>query len=144
MNYERAFSGKAWGISSCVFTASCMVSAGAHFFCESFDITRPFPSHKPVKEPSWDFVWNRWLSQAFRNLGLDFLCPPLMQVLPCFTICGSTCKPWLRMQANITFAYYRVCARPSSLTILMVRSMTWPSSLGGAGCMQGLATRLVA
>jgi hypothetical protein len=53
---------------------------GAHFLCDTLDITRPFPSYRPVKEPSWDFVWNRWMSAPFRNLGLDHLCPPLLQV----------------------------------------------------------------
>lgn len=42
-------------------------------------MTRPFPSYRPVREPSWDFVWNRWLSIGFRHLGLDFLCPPMLQ-----------------------------------------------------------------
>ncbi|GFR51195.1 hypothetical protein Agub_g13542 [Astrephomene gubernaculifera] len=54
---------------------------GAHFLCETLDITRPFPSYRAVKDPSWDFVWNRWMSAPFRNLGLDHLCPPLLQGL---------------------------------------------------------------
>lgn len=54
---------------------------GAHFLCDTLDITRPFPSYRAVKEPSWDLVWNRWLSTPFRNLGLDHLCPPLLQGL---------------------------------------------------------------
>ncbi|GIL81031.1 hypothetical protein Vretimale_9264 [Volvox reticuliferus] len=54
---------------------------GAHFLCDTLDITRPFPSYRAVKEPSWDFVWNRWMSAPFRNLGLDHLCPPLLQGL---------------------------------------------------------------
>ncbi|GLC42427.1 hypothetical protein PLESTB_001097500 [Pleodorina starrii] len=54
---------------------------GAHFLCDTLDITRPFPSYRSVKEPSWDFVWNRWMSAPFRNLGLDHLCPPLLQGL---------------------------------------------------------------
>ncbi len=53
---------------------------GAHFLCDTLDITRPFPSYRAIKEPSWDLVWNRWLSTPFRNLGLDHLCPPLLQV----------------------------------------------------------------
>ncbi|EFJ45105.1 hypothetical protein VOLCADRAFT_94600 [Volvox carteri f. nagariensis] len=54
---------------------------GAHFLCDTLDITRPFPSYRAVKDPSWDFVWNRWMSAPFRNLGLDHLCPPLLQGL---------------------------------------------------------------
>lgn len=55
---------------------------GAHFFCETLDITRPFPSDAPPSQPSWPFVWNRWLSAAFRAAGLEgdsAACPPLMQ-----------------------------------------------------------------
>jgi len=54
---------------------------GAHYFCETLDITRPFPSDRPVNQPSWEFVWNRWLSTSWRSIGLDFVCPPLLQGL---------------------------------------------------------------
>jgi hypothetical protein len=54
--------------------------AGAHFFCETIDLSRPFPSDRPVTQPSWEFVWNRWLTASFRGIGLDFVCPPLLQV----------------------------------------------------------------
>lgn len=54
--------------------------SGAHYFCETIDLTRPFPSDRPVTQPSWDFVWNRWLTTSFRGIGLDFVCPAMMQV----------------------------------------------------------------
>lgn len=54
---------------------------GAHIYCETLDITRPFPSDRPVCQPSWEFVWNRWLTTSFRSLGLDSVCPPLLQGL---------------------------------------------------------------
>eukprot|EP00798_Chlamydomonas_sp_ICE-L_P004470 gene4470-14628_t len=54
---------------------------GAHYFCETLDITRPFPSDQPTSSPCWEFVWNRWLSRAWRELGLDFICPALLQGL---------------------------------------------------------------
>jgi len=52
---------------------------GAHYYCETLDVTRPFPSARPVGEPSWEFVWNRWLSTAFRRHGLGAHCPALLQ-----------------------------------------------------------------
>lgn len=52
---------------------------GAHYYCETLDLSRPFPSDRPVSQPSWEFVWNRWLSTSFRRLGLDFVCPPLLE-----------------------------------------------------------------
>ena len=56
------------------------VLSNAHFYCETVDITRPFPSSSPVGTPSWEFVWNRWLSAAFRAIGLPTHCPHLLQV----------------------------------------------------------------
>jgi hypothetical protein len=52
----------------------------AHYFCETADITRPFPSHHPVSEPEPEFVWNAWLSEPLRELGLHSHCPVLLQV----------------------------------------------------------------
>mmetsp|Transcript_40468 Transcript_40468/g.72680 ORF Transcript_40468/g.72680 Transcript_40468/m.72680 type:complete len:334 (-) Transcript_40468:869-1870(-) len=52
---------------------------GAHFFCETADITRPFPSDAEFTQPSWEWVWNRWLSHPFRKLGLLDMCPQLQQ-----------------------------------------------------------------
>lgn len=54
----------------------------AHYFCETADITRPFPSRVKVSDPSWEFVWNRWLAASVRELGLEDLCPHLLQVPP--------------------------------------------------------------
>lgn len=54
---------------------------GAHYFCETLDVSRPFPSSRPVNQPSWEFVWNRWLSTSWRSIGLDHICPPLLQGL---------------------------------------------------------------
>lgn len=56
------------------------VLSNAHFYCETVDISRPFPSSKPVHEPSWEFVWNRWLSAPLRAVGLHQHCPNLLQV----------------------------------------------------------------
>eukprot|EP00878_Enallax_costatus_P030322 GHUV01033006.1.p1 GENE.GHUV01033006.1~~GHUV01033006.1.p1 ORF type:complete len:414 (+),score=91.02 GHUV01033006.1:1544-2785(+) len=55
---------------------------GAHYFCETLDITRPFPSQHPAGEPSWPFVWNKALTLPFRTAGLDgpnTVCPALLQ-----------------------------------------------------------------
>ncbi|KAL3148494.1 hypothetical protein ABBQ38_013936 [Trebouxia sp. C0009 RCD-2024] len=55
------------------------VLSNAHFYCETVDISRPFPSSSPLDDPSWEFVWNRWLSAALRAVGLPTHCPHLMQ-----------------------------------------------------------------
>ena len=52
----------------------------AHYFCETADITRPFPSSHAVGDPSWEFVWNRWLAVSLRAHSLTEHCPQLLQV----------------------------------------------------------------
>ena len=52
----------------------------AHFYCETVDVTRPFPSSHPVSQPSWEFVWNSWLAAGLRAVGLPEHCPNLLQV----------------------------------------------------------------
>jgi hypothetical protein len=52
---------------------------GYHYFCETVDITRPFPSSHPVSSPSWEYVWNYYLTQPFRDAGLPCLAPQLLQ-----------------------------------------------------------------
>jgi hypothetical protein len=60
-----------------------LACAGAHYYCESLDITRPFPSQQLASDPSWAFVWNRALSSPLRRVGLEgpnAVCPALLQV----------------------------------------------------------------
>ncbi len=52
---------------------------GVHYYCETADLTRPFPSSFPPTEPELEFIWNAWLSQPLRDLGLHTHCPQLMQ-----------------------------------------------------------------
>lgn len=55
--------------------------AGYHYFCETVDLTRPFPSDAPATEPCWEFVWNSYLTQPFRRIGLPNVAPYLLQGL---------------------------------------------------------------
>ncbi|WCJ21885.1 hypothetical protein M5689_004000, partial [Euphorbia peplus] len=52
---------------------------GKHYFCETRDITRPFPSRMRLEEPDDEFVWNAWLSAPFKNIGLRQHCVILLQ-----------------------------------------------------------------
>ncbi|KAJ4723770.1 Phosphoinositide phosphatase [Melia azedarach] len=52
---------------------------GKHYFCETRDVTRPFPSGMPLRNPDEEFVWNEWLSLPFRNIGLPQHCVILLQ-----------------------------------------------------------------
>jgi len=54
---------------------------GKHYFCETRDITRPFPSRMAVNQPDPEFVWNAWFSTPFVNVGLATHCVNLLQVL---------------------------------------------------------------
>ncbi|GAQ84463.1 Sac domain-containing Phosphoinositide Phosphatase [Klebsormidium nitens] len=52
---------------------------GCHYFCETRDLTRPFPSGAPVGEPDREYVWNEWLAAPFKRIGLPSHCVVLMQ-----------------------------------------------------------------
>ncbi|KAJ0092940.1 hypothetical protein Patl1_26812 [Pistacia atlantica] len=52
---------------------------GKHYFCDTRDITRPFPSRMPLQSPDEEFVWNGWLSMPFKNIGLPRHCIVLLQ-----------------------------------------------------------------
>ncbi|KAG8654390.1 hypothetical protein MANES_05G186753v8 [Manihot esculenta] len=52
---------------------------GKHYFCETRDITRPFPSQMPLQNPDDEFVWNGWFSTAFKDIGLPLHCVTLLQ-----------------------------------------------------------------
>ncbi|XVE80883.1 hypothetical protein DITRI_Ditri15bG0016800 [Diplodiscus trichospermus] len=52
---------------------------GKHYFCETRDITRPFPSRMSLLNPDDEFVWNGWLSMPFKNIGLTQHCVILLQ-----------------------------------------------------------------
>lgn len=53
---------------------------GKYYFCETRDITRPFPSCKRYQEPDDEFVWNGWFSKPFKDIGLPNHCIILLQV----------------------------------------------------------------
>ncbi|KAL3635791.1 putative phosphoinositide phosphatase sac9 [Castilleja foliolosa] len=52
---------------------------GKHYYCETRDITRPFPSRMPVQSPDDEFVWNKWFSMPFRKIGIPQHCVVLLQ-----------------------------------------------------------------
>lgn len=52
---------------------------GKYYFCETRDITRPFPSRMPLQKPDDEFVWNGWFSMPFKNIGLPQHCVTLLQ-----------------------------------------------------------------
>eukprot|EP00887_Chlorella_sp_A99_P003928 scaffold11.g3928.t1 len=51
----------------------------AHYYCETADISRPFPSPEDPSNPNPEFVWNSWLRQPLVDMGLFAHCPPLLQ-----------------------------------------------------------------
>ncbi|GAM26152.1 hypothetical protein SAMD00019534_093270 [Acytostelium subglobosum LB1] len=53
---------------------------GTHFFCETYDLTSCFPSHKntPYQYCS-EFTWNEWLRRPFDTFSLSHLCVVLLQ-----------------------------------------------------------------
>lgn len=55
---------------------------GMHYFSETRDLTRPFPSKDSIEHPDKEFVWNQWLSTPFKAVGLHQHCVTLLQVCP--------------------------------------------------------------
>lgn len=53
---------------------------GKHYFCETRDITRPFPSCMTLQNPDDEFVWNGWILKPFKDIGLAQHCVILLQV----------------------------------------------------------------
>ncbi|KAL5972948.1 putative phosphoinositide phosphatase sac9 [Asimina triloba] len=62
---------------------------GKHYFCETRDITRPFPSNMPLQTPDDEFVWNGWFSVPFKEIGLPQHCVVLLQ-----DICAVVLVVW--------------------------------------------------
>ena len=52
-----------------------------HIFCESYDITRSFPSDKPPETPDTDFIYNKEWIKSLGDINLDFCCVKLVQGL---------------------------------------------------------------
>lgn len=52
---------------------------GKYYFCETRDMSRPFPSQMPFDQPDDEFVWNGWLSSPFKIIGLPQHCVILLQ-----------------------------------------------------------------
>ena len=79
---------------------------GMYYFCETRDITRPFPSDHLVTDPDKEFVWNEWLSTPFKNLGLNDHCVALLQViliLQCVCIILIHTLVWNLNSCRLTF-----------------------------------------
>ncbi|KAJ4765502.1 hypothetical protein LUZ62_075877 [Rhynchospora pubera] len=52
---------------------------GKYYFCETRDLTRPFPSEFTLRDPDLEFVWNAWFSKPFKDIGLEDHCVVLLQ-----------------------------------------------------------------
>lgn len=50
-----------------------------HYYSETYDLTRPFPSKHSVDDPDTDFLWNNGWIEPFKVLGIDHLCIKLIQ-----------------------------------------------------------------
>lgn len=52
-----------------------------HFYCETLDLTRPFPSTHNIRDYSHEFCWNDFLMREFKRIGLEECCCVLLQGL---------------------------------------------------------------
>ena len=57
---------------------------GTHFYCETFDVSRPFPygnSKSGLTSPDREWVWNAALAAPLRATNIPGICPTLVQGL---------------------------------------------------------------
>lgn len=74
---------------------------GKHYFCETRDITRPFPSAMTTQNPDSEFVWNGWFSKPFRDIGLPKHCVTLLQgFAECRNFGGSSSRGMVALIAR--------------------------------------------
>lgn len=52
---------------------------GLHFYCETCDMTRSFPSTRDKWDYEHNYAWNDFLAEPFSNAGLREWCPVLLQ-----------------------------------------------------------------
>jgi len=75
---------------------------GVHFYCETLDISCPFPGREGSDFCS-EFVWNEWLGLPFWNAGMHELCPRLFQ--------GFAESMDLEDSSGTPFSYAHFCRR---------------------------------
>lgn len=54
---------------------------GTHFFCHTFDVSRPFAYGGGGEKPDREWVWNASLAEPLQATGIPGICPTLMQGL---------------------------------------------------------------
>ncbi|EFC49945.1 SAC9 protein-like protein [Naegleria gruberi] len=52
---------------------------GLHFYCETYDLTRPFPSTHSPQDYTEEFCWNIHLTESFRKIRMRSWCCVLLQ-----------------------------------------------------------------
>lgn len=82
-----------------------------HFFCETADVTRPFPSRHSATAPNPEFAWNGSLGQPFWALGLGPVCPVLLQGVASTHQDADTANGQVYLY---TFLSKRACGHPGT------------------------------
>lgn len=81
-----------------------------HFYCESFDLSRPFPSQHQPTEANADFLWNSSFIQPFSIIGIKNCCVHLMEGV-CSTFYHSDFKLTLITRRSVSNPGTRYLAR---------------------------------
>lgn len=53
--------------------------SGLHFYCDTFDLTRPYPSTHAADDYVEEFCWNHFVTSEFRRIGLRGWCCTLLE-----------------------------------------------------------------
>ncbi|KAJ5076309.1 phosphoinositide phosphatase sac9-related [Anaeramoeba ignava] len=78
LQYERPMTNKE--IKNVELMQNYMVDS-LHFYSETLDVTRPFPSRYSVDNYHPDFCWNKFLRKPFEDAGLSSWCIVMIQGL---------------------------------------------------------------
>lgn len=54
---------------------------GLHYYCETLDVTHPFPSPFRVDQYDPEFCWNGFLAEPFAKIGMRDWCVVMLQGL---------------------------------------------------------------
>jgi hypothetical protein len=73
-----------------------------HFYCDTYDLTRPFPSTNDVYDYSEQFCWNTFLSDEFSKIGMRKHCCVLLQGL-------AQGKPIKETNGTLLFKFSACC-----------------------------------
>eukprot|EP01119_Soliformovum_irregulare_P005363 TRINITY_DN1712_c0_g1_i1.p1 TRINITY_DN1712_c0_g1~~TRINITY_DN1712_c0_g1_i1.p1 ORF type:complete len:1070 (-),score=343.78 TRINITY_DN1712_c0_g1_i1:1264-4473(-) len=102
---------------------------GLHYYCETFDITRPFPSSHSVQDYSPEFCWNGFLRRDFVKKGMSPFCAILLQGSVQSTTVFSTETRNSGISTSTSSSSWTESSKKVEMTLFIRRSNLHPGTL---------------